>query len=952
MRPSACIAAVVFAAAASVHAQQRKCQHDGGTCGAITCHRAAIHECIDASADGIGAQFDDTRAEHNIGSDDCCAQFDDTPAEHNIGSDSCTSAECVNGNTLYGAQYGHPRSRIIDDISRTKSVCNVSLALTHCEHCCAGVALTYCEYCCARSINLSVFIAKPNLVHSRAQPYYSDAGLVAAEYSDTRAVYVEPGFLHGCPTYSHDADGYTCLACAIALDASLLNAGDTRAVYVEPGFLHGCPTYSHDADGYTCLISTNAHDSRLVCTDANRRPCDSNPGDIRTDSNDSYLISANAHDPASSAPTPTTPASSAPTPTDAPVTPTPATSAPTPTTPASSAPTPTSDTPASSTAVPLSTAPSTAAPSSSSPPSTTSIPTEIPLIVTQPPVTNSAIIDALISVTSTPAPSAPAAFESLLQLNTPPPTTVQAVVTASPADLSKLDQLNQLGKTKAPTSQSSSGSSAQALENDHSEAKNRAKGDLSSSEAAALKSEVTTGTESSTEATIRYIISSIVGLTLVLMTFFQFQATNPSYIVPDEPSVRALSPNSWELPVFIGFVQQISALSLAKYAKVPQTFYMNFLDSLSWLNFLIRGSAPAASATGVSNVQLAGHRRLSSLSSSYDATGFIQFSLRSNVSEDDWFVRLWTAFVIVVVVLLLAVVATGVYGRWAASRSNPFNTNSSDSHRRSASFRSISYRLLSIVVLVCFFAVLPMSMICMFEILEDATTTGFPHTTSVLAILTLLVMYVGVGVGAYKLIDATEASLSRWATRAVFGVVYANYTYPARLFMAATALAQSLTGILIAAVTANSLTQLLALIVVRMIYLLAMIIVRPFECGIQFGFAVAMEVLLLVIFAISAGMTGDITVSTQTSLSYVVIVLVCIFCVVMFVRQLVMLWHFSSAWAKAEDPHTSRVPTLNAHDVDSSLDYTISLPRSGHHSSSGATSPLNTIRIADHGDRL
>ncbi|EQC32376.1 hypothetical protein SDRG_10122 [Saprolegnia diclina VS20] len=517
-----------------------------------------------------------------------------------------------------------------------------------------------------------------------------------------------------------------------------------------------------------------------------------------------------------------------------------------------------------------------------------------------------------------------------------------------PDDISKLDQLQNLGKTPAPGSGSGSGT-AQAADNTHSDTKNRAKGDLSGSQTAALKAAVTTGTESTAEQTIRYIISSIIGLTVVLMSFFQFQATNPSYVTPD--TSPSLAPNSWELPVFIGFVQQISALSLAKYAKVPQAFYMNFLDSLSWLNFLIRGSAPAKAASAVASVQLTRRQLATSLSSSYDATGFIQFSLRSNVSEHDWFVRLWTAFIIVVVVLLLAVVVTGLFGRWAASRSSPFNTNSSDSHRKSANLRSVSYRLLGMVVLVVFFAALPISMICMFEVLEDATTTGFPHTMSILAIVTLLALYAGVGVGAYKLIDATEASLSRWATRAVFGVVYANYTYQARLFLCATALANSLTGILIAAITANSLTQLLALIVVRMVYLLSMVVVRPFTSTLQFGFAVAMEVLLLIIFGLSAGMTGDITVDAQINLSYAVVILVCAFCIIMFVRQLVMLWHFSSGWAKDEGTHSSRVPTLHDHDVESNMDYTISLPRSNN-SNILAASPMNTIRIADSGGRL
>ncbi|OQR94663.1 mucin, partial [Thraustotheca clavata] len=714
-------------------------------------------------------------------------------------------------------------------------------------------------------------------------------------------------------------------------------------------------------------------------TPSSSAPTPSSP-EPPTPSSSAPTPSSSAPTPSSSAPTPSspeppTPSSSAPTPSSSaptpssPEPPTPSSSAPTPSssapipsspeppTPSSSAPTPSSSAPIPSSPEPptpssLAPTPSSEAPtpSSSSPGSVTSIPTEIPLIVSQAPVTNSPILSALIADTMTPSLT-PSPISNLLLANTPAPSTVAAVVTASPEDVSKLAKLNNLGATPAPSSGSGSGSSTgqAAANNNHSDLKNRAKGDPTGSAAAALKAESTTGTESSTQQTIRYIVSSIIGLTVALMAFFLFQATNPSYITPDETSARALAPNTWELPLFIGLLQQLSALSLENYAKVPQAFYVNFLDSLSWLNFLIHGSASTSTTSSMTSLQLSGTRRLSSLSSSYDATGFLQFSLRSNVSENDWFVRIWTAFIIVIAILLLAVVATGLYGRWSASRSNPFNTNSTDSQRRSTNFRSISYRLLGMCVLVVYFAILPMSMICMFEILEDATTSGFPHLTSILAILTLLITYGVIGFGIFKLANETEASLSRWATRAVFGVLYSNFHYSSRLFFGATAITQGLTGILLASITANSLTQLLVLIIVHMIYLLSMVIIRPFTCMIQSGFSIAMEVILLLIFAISCGMTGDITVDSQINMSYAIVIIICLFCVVMFVRQLVMLWTFASAWAKDEDEHTSRVQTFNEREPDSDYDYNLSIPRSGHSSSDNNTrsSPLNTIRIMD-----
>ncbi|OQR82799.1 mucin-like protein [Achlya hypogyna] len=536
--------------------------------------------------------------------------------------------------------------------------------------------------------------------------------------------------------------------------------------------------------------------------------------------------------------------------------------------------------------------------------------------------------------------------EVLLNKVTVPPTTIPVVVTVDPNDLGKLDKLNDLGTTAPPAG--ASGSSSKAVANDHSENRNRGQ---AGSQAALVetKKDVTTGTESSALQTVRYITSALVGITLVVLAFFQFLAMNPSYLLPDSAADRLLAPNSWELPLFVSFVQQVGALALARNAKVPQLFYTNFLDSLSWLNFLIRGSAPAPSTASVSSFQL--HRRLADV----DAVGFAQFALRTDVKERDWFLRVWVAFLVLLAVILVCVIATAVFAKWAATRGNPFHTETSDSHKRSVNLRSISRRLLGMCVVVAYLVLLPMTMIALFEILQDSSTAGFPHANAILALVSLVLVIGALGAGMVALYRKTEAGLSRWQTRVVFGAVYSNYTYCCRLFFAAPALVQVLTGVVVATVTANPLTQLLVLIVLHLVYVAAMVLLRPFECSVHFAFALATEGLIMVLYGLAAGMTGDnLTKDTQVSLSYAIIVLVLIVFVLMFIRQLVMLWTYSSGWAKESNESYTGLPTLHDHDMESGAgQYTISLhgsePRSGTHLSDPkeADSPTNTIRIVD-----
>ncbi|EQC30981.1 hypothetical protein SDRG_11454 [Saprolegnia diclina VS20] len=492
---------------------------------------------------------------------------------------------------------------------------------------------------------------------------------------------------------------------------------------------------------------------------------------------------------------------------------------------------------------------------------------------------------------------------------------------------------------------------------DHSNNINRGKSDVNDAP------QTTVGAESTAHQTIRYLSSTVVAVTVATLVFFQFIAINPSYIAPDAAMERAFAPNAWELPTFVGFLQVIGALSLVRNANIPQLFYVNFLDSLSWINYLIRASAPSATSSTVSSIQLSpavvGHRQLATIKSDYDASGYVSFSLRSHVSEKDWFFRLWIAVLVVLAIVLAAAVVVGVVGRLKSGRRNPFHSDSSGSHSSAQSLHSISQRLLGLCVSLFTLAYLPLGMIAMFEIRQDASLgDGFPHTNAVLSMVTLALLVALLVAGAVLVYKKTEAGLSKWQVRVIWGALYGQYEYSRRLFFVVPILVQLLSGVLVANVTASGAAPLIALIVLHALYIVLLLVLQPFRDVLQLWATVVLDVLLCAILGAAIGMTSTpLSVDTQTTLSYVIVVLVCVFVLGMLLRQLVMLWTFASGWAKpTNDDQYTGLYTANEHEMDTENgNYTVSLQgTSSHHTTPDRRTGddddydvPNTIRLMD-----
>ncbi|CAK4636465.1 unnamed protein product [Aphanomyces euteiches] len=692
--------------------------------------------------------------------------------------------------------------------------------------------------------------------------------------------------------------------------------------------------------------------------------------------------------PPSDTPVPT----SSPVPTSTPVT-TPPTGAPT-TTPSTDSPVPTSSpiptsTPLSSTPVTTSsptdppTTPVTTAPSNvpgttpSSTPSTATpdlTPSSTPTVSS--PVTNSPTNTPAQTASLTPGPpttSGPPA-------TTPTPTDVQVVTPAPSNTLSQSSQeiLNPNNRTTAPVTTLSVDT---LLTTRPPEQRTTLPPDATQEPTAVPRPPVTsrgapvtpnspdstepislTGSDTTGDQTNRYVFNAVVGVSLVFLAFFHYIAIDPSFVSPDTASASLAAANSWELSSFVVFMQSAAIVSYAN-VDAPHAVLVTYTDSFSWLNYLIRGSAPSSTrTTSLAALFLDGPSRFLASSDSepsYKPFGIQQFALRIHVSETDLFVRAWTFFFILMACFLLLVVGASFLAQ-CVSRHHSVSTPSysSDSSHYTNSLRQVSRRLLGFTIWALTMSVLPLSVVSIYETMQGVYATDgglWSSTSGVFALVALVVIGLVIVGGAIAIHRQSEVDLSKYRTKITFGVLYVNCKYNYRTFFAVGLLVQFATGLLLAGVS-DVKGQLLSLVGLHSAFALLMLVLRPFVETIQLVVSVALEVIVVVIFGLVYAMAqanGSKSNATKKHLGTAVVVLVCVVVGVMFVRGLFRLWAFITGFAK-DDGQTSYVPALSSGDrtplKNTEEDATISLGTqrpSGEEDYNAMSSPLQTIKIVE-----
>ncbi|KDO20259.1 hypothetical protein SPRG_14506 [Saprolegnia parasitica CBS 223.65] len=339
-------------------------------------------------------------------------------------------------------------------------------------------------------------------------------------------------------------------------------------------------------------------------------------------------------------------------------------------------------------------------------------------------------------------------------------------------------------------------------------------------------------------------------------------------------------------PAFLSALQHVAVLALTKNNNRPQLVYIRFLDNFSWSIFLV----PSLSATTVPSTSTAVSTAVLGRGlTSYDPSGFVQFALRSGVREQDWFVRLMATVLCVIALLLLVIAASGAWAYVASRAAVGYDSESASAHSRYVQLRTLSHQCLGLLVVIGFLAVLPLTYIAVVELLQDGSTSLWSSTNGLLAVATLLLLLLSTVVLLQWLHRQSRIALAKWRVRIVFGVLYANMQYDRRCFIGAVFFLETVIAGIVAALTLDGVSQLLALMVVHGLFVLLILHRRPFPSRVHLHATLGVEGFLLILYSIGAGLNMRITIQTQLVLSYTAVSLITLAVVGVWVRQLVLL---------------------------------------------------------------
>ncbi|CAK4541804.1 unnamed protein product, partial [Aphanomyces euteiches] len=525
----------------------------------------------------------------------------------------------------------------------------------------------------------------------------------------------------------------------------------------------------------------------------------------------------------------------------------------------------------------------TTAPVSQTPQPTRAITTPPPLVTTPPAQTLSVFVNDLINKrTTTPAPTTTTTVENLLIIPSspsPPPLPTQSDGLLAP--------ITEQPQTVVPRPNSTQ-------RNDNTP---DSQGDTT---ATAIS---VSGAETSKTQTTRYIFSALVGVTLVLLVFFHYVAINPSSIAPETVTEVFTSPNSWQLPTFISFVQCVSLGSFLN-VNAPHAVFVAFTDSFSWMNLIVRSSpssdlntttasslVAALSQGSTANRQLAGANSTST-AIKYDAFGFEQFALRGNLRERDLFARAWLFFLIACASIVAIAIVAKLVARMLKKNSQYDSTQFTATSHDTSFAQQFSDRVVSFVVLFVAAVILPLSLVSTYELMQDINSAnGFGSLSGIFALISLIVL-VSLVIGATVAVSkSSKIQLNKYDMKVTFGFLYVNLKYDRRLFCAVTLLVQLLTGVFLAVLPSS---QCLLLLILHGVYLLLIIGLRPFQSLFMFCMVILFEMCLLALFGIEYAMVhSDLNaIESKRALAIGVIGIVCVVVLLVFAHCIIMLWTF------------------------------------------------------------
>ncbi|GMF34966.1 unnamed protein product [Phytophthora lilii] len=292
-------------------------------------------------------------------------------------------------------------------------------------------------------------------------------------------------------------------------------------------------------------------------------------------------------------------------------------------------------------------------------------------------------------------------------------------------------------------------------------------------------------------------------------------------------SMGWLTPNVWELAVVVGYIQHVSSISMLELTKAPQ-IVLDFTDSFSFANLHISSVTTTAVSEASRRLQLV------------ILTGIVAYSDRIGIDEDEALLTaFWFFLAVVAIIVVLFALATGFafyrYSMSADTWSAFYPTSLRSSFAMSVVGLGVALWVLSVFPLI--------SMSSYELVMELRYRVGIGLAVALFSLWAVVVgglCYAFVSVRSIPINDAF-----RFKHYAVWGTLYGDAKMAFRYFFVVTVGCQILLGVLTGAVSGIP-TQLVALMVTHLLFIVVALIIRPFAARWVLGVVVGLRVVAIV----------------------------------------------------------------------------------------------------------
>lgn len=377
-------------------------------------------------------------------------------------------------------------------------------------------------------------------------------------------------------------------------------------------------------------------------------------------------------------------------------------------------------------------------------------------------------------------------------------------------------------------------------------------------------------------------------VTTALLVFFHVLAlVSPQWLASNSLANRRaptswLSPNAWELVVFVGFFQHINSISMLELTKAPY-IVLDFTDSFAFVNFQL----PTITTETT--------RRLTFVI----LTGIVAFADRIGIDEDQVLERGTEIFAVVVALIAITFGVCVVIHRmlWSRKASDASSTDTIAATYTMALKSSFPMCVLGLGVALWLISIFPLTAFSTYEVAMQIR-----YGVNGELALALVDMWVFVLAGAaimFKFVRSIRLpNAFHFQNFAVFGPLYAGLKQHFRFFFLVEVLFQVIAGGVTGAVQGVP-EQLVALLVVHLLFIIVVLIISPYTAKWVLALIVALNAVkianlgLAFAFLTTSGLSTSsrgVIAQTFTILNFVVILLI-------FVRQLVVFLLALKKWS-------------------------------------------------------